>query len=169
MTAALLCPGPSLGRLFDDDFAGLRVGVNRAATAYACEVWACLDYPLTRDEHPNVLGNPLWLTRRQTFIDIGQRVPFRATPHTDDLVCPVKSWTLYTATCALVYLATLGATDVKVYGADWKPDARDFDNKATGENRSEERFRNERVIWDGVVAWMNGNGIKVERITDGAA
>lgn len=164
MKAALLCPGPSLAKTFDPGFSGLRVGVNYAAVGYPCDVWAAPDYPMVRDNHAKVLGTPKWLTRRQTAIDIGKRVRFTDVVHTEDLSCPWKPFTLKTATCAMVLLATLGATDVKVYGADWKPDAPDFDGVQRGEDRSAERFRVEREIWEKVVEWMNGKGITVERI-----
>jgi hypothetical protein len=168
MTAALLCPGPSLRKTFDPDFTGLRVGVNAAAVAYPCEVWAALDYPMTRDHHEKVPGNPKWLTRRQTWLDIGKRVRFTDVTLTENLSCPQTTFTTYTATCALVLLAGMGVSEVKVYGADWKPDAPDFDGIQRGENRSAERFRVEREIWERVVAWMNGNGIGVERISGNA-
>lgn len=77
MTVALLCPGPSLARTFDDDFAGIRVGVNRAAVGFRCDLWAALDYPMLRDEQDNVLGTPELLTRRQTWEDFGRQARHR--------------------------------------------------------------------------------------------
>jgi hypothetical protein len=58
--AALLCPGPSLVQTFDDDFAGWRVGVNRAALAFKCDWWAALDHgPIEREK---IGGIPLITT-----------------------------------------------------------------------------------------------------------
>lgn len=164
MTAALLCPGPSLAQTFDDDFAGPRVGVNRAATAFRCDVWAALDYPLTRDNHEAVIGTPKWFTRRQTAADIGQRVRFRDVLIAEDLVCPVHHWDRFTATCALVLLAGMGASEVKVYGADWKPGALDWDGAGNGEDRTADRFGIEKEIWARLLGWMAGRGISVERV-----
>jgi hypothetical protein len=166
MNAALLCPGPSLARTFDDAFAGLRVGVNRAATAYRCDWFAALDYPTIRDYHAQVLGEPKLLTRSQTWVDVHRQCRFDSATIAEDLVSPVPSRELLTATAALVLLGSLGVQAVNVYGADWTPDAPDFDGKATGENRSAERFVREAVQWGQIVEWMNGRGISVKRITE---
>src|SRR6185312_11619556 len=64
MTARLLCPGPSLASYTWGDFppADLTVGVNRAATFFPCDVWACGDPPLIQQQQEHVIGTPDLLT-----------------------------------------------------------------------------------------------------------
>jgi hypothetical protein len=162
MKALLLCPGPSLAG-FDDSTPGYRVGVNRAAVGYRCDTWAALDYPTIRDQQATVIGSPLLFTRRQTWLDVRGQLRLREIRLVEDLACPVKGWDLLTATTSLVLLADMGAKTIDVYGADWAPDALDFDGKGGGENRSAERFARERETWTALCEWLAGRGVTVTR------
>ena len=68
------------------------------------------------------------------------------------------------ATTALVYAGYRGATRVDVYGADWAPDAPDWDGVAAGRNRTADRFALERGIWENrLVPWLAARGVEVVR------
>lgn len=172
MIAALLCPGPSLAARFGPvaDFYPFRVGVNRAACAFECGLWAASDVPLIMEWHPRVLGKPPLLTRRDTATRIaGKGVPWPATAITEDFApsVPVKSFGLYTATAALAWLGLKeGVRRIDVYGADWT-DAPDFDGVTAdaGVNRKESRWERERFIWGELAGWLDGRGVEVARHT----
>jgi hypothetical protein len=162
MLAAILCPGPSLTRTFDTDFGGLRIGVNRAVTAFACDWMAAIDWPLCRDWYPRALGKPALFSRAET----ADSFPESRTKSLESLFifCPIAlGWTNYSATAAIVLAAALGATQIDVYGADWT-DEKDFDGVSIdGTDRTESRWAKERYIWRSVEAWLLVRGITVAR------
>ncbi len=167
MNVRILCPGPSLAHYDAGDFAGTTIAVNRAAMAHRCDVWAACDYPTIRDFHEQVIGSPILLTRRQTWEDVGRRVKLTPTLIEDlfDYLPPNNlPWTLYTANVALVYAAKMGATQIDIFGADWKPEAPDFDGVSVALDRSAERFRNETIIWGRIVEVLAGRGVRVNRV-----
>lgn len=172
MTAVVLCPGPSLARLTAAPAADLTIGVNRATTAFACDVWAALDYPLIRDQHAAVIGTPALLTRAQTWTDIGRHLPLALAGTADALrgAFPVAgcAWDRFTATTAIVYAASAGATRIDVYGADMAGTA-GFDAADAGENRDAGRWGAERVIFDRLTDVLSGRGVSVNRIGYGIA
>jgi hypothetical protein len=167
MTAAVLAPGPSLSKHLPlRDGYDLTIGVNRAALAAPCGVWACLDYPVIRDQWQNVAGSPLLLTRKQTWEDIGKHCGLKLAAITDDYRSFVPTdigWTLYTCTSAIVFAALKGATRIDVYGADMTGTG-GFDAEDTGENRSEARWASERVVFDKLVAALGERRVVVNRI-----
>lgn len=165
MTAALLCPGPSLAWLDALPPCDTAVGVNRAVCRFPCAVWAALDYTTIRDWQLDVVGAPALLTRRQTWADIGRRCPrFTDARLVEDYACPVSGWAEKTATAALVMLATVGATAIAVYGADWT-DAPDFDGfTQKGSERGETRWLRERAVWAELAAWLAGEGVTLRRL-----
>jgi len=167
MTAAILCPGPSLLRSFAaSDYAGLRIGVNRAATALACDWWAACDMPLIRSQWPHVIGTPRLFTIRATRDSLVRRGYPEPNRLTDDLCryCPeALRWCAFTATSALVLAGHLGATQIDVFGADWT-DAPDFDGvMVEGCRRNEQRWADERCVWGDVVSFLAERGVTVER------
>lgn len=173
MTTAILCPGPSLKNYAASDFCGRVVGVNRAALGFACDWWVCLDLPLLCETAAHVKGCPNLFTARDSYAALSResslwagRFPLLA----EDLFVflhPSESkicWTHYTATAALILAAHLGATSIKVYGADWT-DAPDFDGiRVEGANRTAERWAREQEIWGKVTGWLVTRGIVVDRV-----
>lgn len=166
MNAAIICPGPSVSKTFDDDFAGLRIAVNRAALWYASDVWAANDFPLICEISDDVKGNPRLWCNHDTVTSLLRRGNCWGKGATafSSLVYPVPAWHLYTAPAALVVAAFLGADRIEVFGADWtsEPDA---DGKTPPScRRTEGRWRQERSIWEGIVACLKERGVRVERI-----
>ncbi|MEM9111330.1 MAG: hypothetical protein AAGC72_15050 [Planctomycetota bacterium] len=164
MNATLLCPGPSLTSYIGQGI-GLVVGVNRAVEAHACDVWAATDWPLICKVSP--IGKPLLLTieaTQQSLKRKGRPYPHAVVRHCDVAGCTVENgkhpWMRYTSTAALQYLAWSGATHVDVWGCDWAGD-KDWDGeKLNSNNRTPQRWKDERAIWNQVVSC---NGISVDR------
>lgn len=161
MTAIVLCPGPSLAKV-SPPFSALTIGVNRAVLAHSCDWWVYKDWQLWRDYSGECLGDPSICTLREVLERFGLE-----GQAIESLICPVDKWSLFTAPVALVLAATIGAKRIDVYGADWT-DEPDYDGViAAGCRRDEDRWKQEREIWTGVVDWLKGGGITVNRITDG--
>lgn len=164
MNATLLCPGPSLANYRPSTSTGIIIGVNRAATLHACDVWAATDIPLIKRTTP--LGTPVLLTieaTRDSLIRRGRAWPYGVVTHTDMAGgTPTNNgtpWTRFTATAALKYAAWTGATRIDVYGADMAGEL-DWDGTKAGEWRDEDRWREERDIWNRTVAEI---GVEVIR------
>jgi hypothetical protein len=170
MHAIILCPGPSLAT-YAAHSADLVIGVNRAALAHECNVWATLDYPMIRDNADKLLGRPNLLTRRQTLIDIARRparlqrfAEVRMVDDLDDFCPPTLGYGRFSSAAALIYAAERGATQIDVYGADWAGTA-DFDGVNAGENRGAARWQAEAELWLGhLVPWLAHRGVKVNRL-----
>jgi hypothetical protein len=78
--------------------------------------------------------------------------------------CPhALAWPLYSATIALIYAAFRGATDIEVFGADWKGEE-DFDGVKAGERRSEIRWNQEAKLWGTICKWLADHNVQVRRI-----
>ena len=159
MNATLLCPGPSLAKYSPDKRSGWVVGVNRAAILHECDVWAATDLPLIKHTMP--LGTPTLLTidaTRDSLHRRGKPWPWLVITHTgiagETVTNKQHPWTRYTATAALQYLKWIGATRVDVYGADWSGTL-DWDGASAGERRTDERWAEERAIWDSVAVDMD--------------
>lgn len=173
MNAAILCMGESVRAFEPDDFEGLLVAVNRAATKFRVDVWACGDIDLhtSIDKVPeHVIGSPELLTAAVTAAYLRDHgTPWRANvvefeSLRDYLDYAQLSWTLFTATAAIVYAASRGATRIDCYGMDWKGEA-DFDGWAKAGNRSPERWRLESGVFGAVVKTLAGMGVEVRRVT----
>lgn len=155
MNISILCPGPSL-RLYRPGCEGVVIGVNRAATIHACDVWAATDRPLIDRTQP--IGTPTLLTiaaTRDSLSCRGRPWPYLVVTHCgigmkDNARTP---WTRYTATAALHYAGWLGATHVDVYGCDWSG-TKDWDGEEAGCNRTDDRWAEEREIWNKTAAMM---------------
>lgn len=152
MNATILCPGPSLADYTPSESSGIVVGVNRAAELHQCDVWSAIDHTLVRRVHP--IGMPTLLTTmatRESLERRGKAWPYLAVTH-----CGVANggrpgeWSRYSATSALHYLVWMGATRVETWGVNWQGTA-DWDGEMAGENRTLDRWRDERSIWDRLV------------------
>lgn len=161
MTAAILCPGPSLANLQALPPCDVSIAVNRAALRFACDWWAALDHPLFRAIDAQVMGSPLLLTRREDR----KRHSTRAGIDTETLEAwlphmPTR-WGLFSMTAAMVLAASLGAKRIDIYGCDWAIGAADFDGHQFETNRrQEDRFALEREVY---AATVNAIGVEVTR------
>jgi hypothetical protein len=80
-------------------------------------------------------------------------------------VDPSPGWATYSATAGLILCAWLGATEIRVYGADWADDAPDWDGHQDPENRRKAtRWSEESEYWNKAVRFLAGNGVTVERV-----
>lgn len=164
MNATLLCPGPSLERYDPMDRSGWVVGVNRAATVHACDVWAATDWPLVLKYRP--MGQPALLTikaSREALERKGEAWPHLVITHcgmAGEVVTNAKHpWTSFSATAALYYLGWMGVERIDVYGADMAGEL-DWDGVKGGTGRNDNRWARERVIWDDLVASMDAEVVR---------
>lgn len=137
MTITLLCPGPSLEKFPGSDT--VKIGVNRAAVMRPCDWWCASDYPLIRDYDP--IGKPRLFTnenkvnRPERFSEIlFKEQIWKLWPSLPEN----GPWSLFTAPSALILAAYLGATDIQVWGCDFKGTS-DADGH--------------QYQWDGIEAW----------------
>lgn len=175
MNAALLCPGPSLAQAAVRDIylSDVLLGVNRSVTTFECDWWVFLDWQILigNEMYPPTkpIGRPRIFTT-QTAHEHAERHGgadrMRYPLIVEDIwkSYPQNGWTIYSATAALILAAHVGAKSIDVYGADWKPDAPDFDGLQTSHNRGEGRWESERAIWDTTCAHLETLGISVRRI-----
>jgi hypothetical protein len=170
MNARILCPGPSLARYAPGDFAGLLIGVNRAAQAQPCDVWASTDYPLVLAEADNVPGSPTLLTSGESArrVECVWHHPIVTLESLFTFLSPHNlPWTLYTMTAAIVFAAFRGATDVEIFGCDWTPgpdwDGHTDANTLATDSRQESRWELERGICWKLECALDARGVKVSR------
>jgi len=155
MTAAILCPGPSLAALESIPVCDVSIAVNRAALRFACDWWAALDAPFIRTHRP--LGKPFLFTRRENRIEA-------AVYFEDVYPFPNAAGSYFTLPGALSLAAHLGATRIDVYGCDWAVGQPDFDGGQPDDaNRTADRFRREREHFGRMQDWLNRQGIEVTR------
>lgn len=162
MTAVILCPGPSLADLRERPDADLVIGVNRAATAFACDVWAASDYTMIRDYLAKVIGEPGLLTKRQTWRDIGHRIDIPLANLVEEISFNCPNWQNKTMTCAMVYAHSVGADSIDIYGCDWAG-KHDFDGLSAGENRSDARWTQEAADYAALVEALANHSVIVHR------
>jgi hypothetical protein len=168
-TAVIVCPGPSAVELTDLPKADFTLGVNRAVVAHTFDFWCFNDGEIFLKTRP--LGTPRVFTTKlgQQHVKIhggGDRLARHDVTLVEDIwgKFPENGWTIYTATGALALAAHLGAQEVDVYGADWKPGAPDFDGVQTSTNRGQDRWDTEGQIWESMTKHLLGLGITVRRI-----
>jgi hypothetical protein len=168
MRAVLLCPGPSLARLTCVPDSELSIGVNRAATAFAVGVWACCDLPAIEQWHEQVIGSPTLVCGQEAWDNLRDRkITWRGetcfSASMASYCPPGMNWTMFSSTVALIHAAFRGATQIDVYGCDWAGTA-DFDGVQAGKNRSPDRWKLEREIWQNVlVPWLAARGVTITR------
>jgi hypothetical protein len=165
MNAVILCPGPSLAKLERLPDHDLSLAVNGAALRWMVDVWAAIDWPLIRSIGRDVLGFPDLLTTAASLASLERHdIRWRGNTIVCDslrnLVPTEIGWSNFTAPTAVVYAFRRGAHRIDVYGCDMAG-TEDFDGKARGENRSEQRWGMERQIWRRLVEWMAGMEIEV--------
>jgi hypothetical protein len=173
---AILCPGPSLSSTYPGrDGYNVVIGVNRAATAFLCDLWAALDVQMIVDNAGKVLGAPLLLSTADTIGTIpahGVHWPrslqqdkyLDAIPYLLGWSPDSIGWTSLSCTSAIAYAVSIHATAIDLYGADWAGTL-DFDGMAAGENRAEPRWAMEKRLVMGYIApWLVEHGITFRRI-----
>ena len=163
----MLCPGPSLAS-FDgccSDY-DITIGVNRAASAYACDYYVALDAKSYEMAAP--LGEPVIVTVKHSLAEMCQRHPEltgRAWMPYSDAGCDIASnFGAFSSTAALVLAHHLGASTVHVYGADMAGEA-DFDGYENPQNRRDAlRWAKEARQWVALVDELAGKGTRVVRV-----
>ncbi len=164
MTAAVYAPGPSLTPVPAD----LTIGVNRAAIALPCDVWVASDVKVIREAADAVQGSPLLVTSEvSTLILDAVQATWRGQawawePLEQTLDHTRTNWQRFSILAAMVYAAHVGADEVVVSGADWEGDA-EWDGARTGDGRTDERWREERELFE-AVCWALP-GVRVSRHT----
>jgi hypothetical protein len=177
MKIAVLAPGPSLSLTYEPSGHAHVIGINRAVLGFACDWWAFTDWqPFLHYHHFADLPR-LGLFFSGTALDELLRRGMATRMQDARLLLPFEDidpartrdalrWGLFTAPAALMLARHLGATSIDVFGADWQVDAADWDGVAMpGNNRDEARWKNEAVIWNGVVEHLQP--ITVTRHTPG--
>ncbi|HSZ58519.1 MAG TPA: hypothetical protein VK797_22825 [Tepidisphaeraceae bacterium] len=173
-TAAILCPGTSLSATSPIGFGAdvIVIAVNRASAFFPADVWAAGDYPLIEAERAHVRGMPELLTTEGAIEHLRQTDkpwPWRVLPSFESLdphcqgAGGVPQWRVFTAIAACVYAEFIGCKRIEVFGADWQGEA-DFDGVKAGGNRSPERWRLERNIFENLLTpWLNARGVSLFR------
>jgi hypothetical protein len=174
MNAIILCPGPSLNALSllrQEPRADFIVGVNRAATRFRCDYWAALDWPLVEAQHANVRWRPVLITKRENHEHLrampndGLPGGWFAVENIRDKIPDEIGYTNFSATAALAWCLSLPRMrEVTVFGADWAPDAPDFDGVMASANRTADRFKWEMAIWERLCKFAAGRGVLVSRV-----
>lgn len=174
LRVAILSAGPSLTQTFDPDaHHTVRIGVNAAVEAYECEWWAAGDLEAYRAITP--IGRPGLYTKSTTLAQMETKLPRildgRPTlawkTAAEGLGKLPATWSVYSAPAALVLAVHLRAASVDVYGADMNGDC-DYAGRFC-RNRNEERWANERNIWNQVRRWAESLGVPVRRFHPGMA
>jgi hypothetical protein len=169
MTAAILCPGPSLCEFDRTANRGgdLRIGVNRAATLIPCDVWCATDYPLYERARSQVLGSPIWFTAEASAEQIDQRgIRWRGQVITcESIPDPFKTvdWDFFSLLAAIGYAVHAGCRRIEVYGADWSG-VKDFDGVEAGNTRHDERWKLESSLFELARQELAGRGITIIRM-----
>jgi len=164
---AILCPGPSLSSFDGPGGYDLVIGVNRAAVAFRCDVWAACDWQLIDRERRQVIGTPLLFTNVASAMWLRKRNPWPATVDEfewylggDGLALPGTS---FSALAAVWYAVAKGAHIVNVFGAGLSGKL-DFDGTAAGETRTDARWERERCLWEELTDLLSRRGVVVERV-----
>ena len=169
MTAAVLCPGPSLASLIDRPVCDVVIAVNRAALhPIRCDWWAFTDDRVFRN-YP--LGHrPKYFTTQET-----ERRAKISGDLTYEALMPLYSatrtgWTMYTMDAAMILAAHLGAKLIKLYGCDWSG-TKDFDGHKykwhdtdpIQQQRVDERWKREKIIYIRTKELLAEKGVVIER------
>lgn len=166
-TVAILCPGPSLLKTFNDAMAyDIRIGVNRAAEAFRCDYWAALDVFSPTISSP--LGSPFWFCCPENYRTCTEADPslLRMPHYSDERITLPKSlnWNWYTYPAALALAYDLGATIIDVYGND-ASGVVCFDGKAfPSQHRTDARWKREASAVELVVSYIQSKGIEFKRV-----
>ena len=165
---ALVCPGPSLVRFPGSGGFDLTIGVNRAAGFAPCDYWVFADQrtpELLAPEGP--AGAPILCCDAA----VRRRLPraHAVRPWIDSQWGPRKQpvkWWRYSATTALVLALRLGAAEVVCWGVDQCGEA-DWDGyRDDAQRRDDERWSDERRVWEETVRMLAGQGVQVRHAID---
>jgi hypothetical protein len=160
LKAIVLSPGPSLARYVPQP-ADLIVAVNRAGLVHHCDYWAALDYCMIRDFGPQVIGTPHLFTRQTTYIDTrGMTERFKEVRLLES--CKLRSPKFRTMHAAISFAYDMGATEIRVFGADWSG-TKDFDGSEAGEDRTESRWADEQQVYCDLVNELAKRDVTVTR------
>jgi hypothetical protein len=167
--AIVLSPGPSLASYVPRE-ADMILGVNRAATAFAVDCWVCGDTPLVEQIADKIIGAPTLVTyavTRDTLRDHGfswrgELEAWTSIAESNWLHTSVVNWPWCSFCAAIVYAAHKGATEIECFGCDWSG-RNDWDGTAAGKNRSDDRWREERAIFNALVEVLRSRGCSVSR------
>jgi hypothetical protein len=146
-------------------------GVNRAAGLVACDYWVHLDmifHLLVQAGEPPI-GTPTIITHRSCWKQTMRNWPsMESWPWLDvrtmDYIDAEARWRVFSCTTAPVAAAHLGYKHLDAYGVDWNGTT-DYDGKNYGTpNRGEDRWRDERKIWDYVTRALASRGVTLRRV-----
>jgi hypothetical protein len=197
MKAAILCPGPSVNdfprhwRDYD-----LRLGVNRTPLCFAVDWWVATDDRILKTFRPPYV--PKLFTQKETEYRLSKQPDFRIKPtmlyeslfdefpntghwcevhgltESERRCCELggkHNWSFLSATAALVLAAHLGATQIDIFGADWKGTGDwdgfeyDYPGEEAHRTRNAERWETrEKPCWNRWVAKLKARGIEVNRL-----
>jgi sugar phosphate isomerase/epimerase len=166
MRVAILSAGPSLRQTFDPDArTDLRIGVNAAATLFACDWWSCGDGCNFYELRP--IGTPhlFTVTDSDAWLKRTEEVKARFASHHVETWGPVGSAlnapdgaTTWSITAALMLAVHLGGKSVDVYGHDMvgTVDAAGRNIPARAGN-----YGRMREHWQSVREWAERRGVTV--------
>ena len=171
--AVVLCPGPSVvrfnGPLCDDvtTFYNIAIAVNRAAGAFGCDWWVCLDARSFAACEP--MGTPKIVCSQNQYRLMCAKWP-QAAKHKHKKHWPGKiptskcKWNHFGSTVAIELAFRLGAVEIDAYGVDWDGKA-DFDGYTdTNQVRNADRWRREAEIFGALAEEISRRGGRVRRI-----
>lgn len=172
MKTAVLCRGESLTRTYPGNSEyEIVVAVNGTASAYPSTHWVFVDAPTFHKHVP--IGHPTLFLHQGMSKILGRAQSEWYSHHffqhrhmwfqeATGVMPETVPWMNWSQEAALVLCHSLCASQIDVFGADWK-DAPTFDaKKYKSDNHSEERWKKEKVVWDQVLARMPD--VKVNRI-----
>jgi hypothetical protein len=161
---AVLCPGPSLREAWRSKWAGQYdkvIAVNRAAIGYQCDWWVFLDAwifcSFGLPYKPQIFTTRACASKIKRTGDNTDRFMGHDRTWVDD--CrpngPVGgNWSTYSSTTALMLAATLGAKELRLFGADMTG-TREYDNYPTDKfTRDESRWKRERELFETVTGFL---------------
>ena len=160
MRVALLSAGPSLSSSFHPDAAphDVRIGVNTAASLFACDWWSCADQHRFAEIEP--VGTPRLFTIDAEYHKMqsrnGDKVAKFEVQGWKSVFADVSApsiWQNFSATSALVLARWLGATHLDVYGVDMTG-VTCCAGETMAPQRKQSRWERERDLWAEIVNWL---------------
>tara|TARA_Y100000310_G_scaffold196868_1_gene196949 strand:- start:2347 stop:2859 length:513 start_codon:yes stop_codon:yes gene_type:complete len=147
------------------------IGVNDAVSDYACDWWAVIDWHVYRrvlDEQGGPVGTPsIYGTRGFLSKLAGHSThPFDRRWACEDMRSPggigSTEFAFHTATAALALAFHLDATAIDAFGVDMAGGLNHLGAECP--QRKPNRWRNEIMLWDKLVAALKSEGVTVNRL-----
>lgn len=167
-SVAILCSGPSLRDFIaSPEPHDVFVGVNRAVEAHACDWWAFNDSATLGYFEP--IGLPRIFTSKACELRIEDKERYGRFDHTyfHEIGTTCRSdpgWDRFSMTCAMVLAEHLGASQITIYGCDWKgSDDWCGPQQGTKQGRGDYRWQNEIHKFGHVEGWLRSLGVEVVR------